>query len=285
MKLVTTIGRITGRVGEEKALKMIANAGFDGYDFSMFCPVVEKMLLKSNVQEIAEYGKKIKKYADGLHLPCLQAHAPFYDIPTEMSVDGYVDVLVKSVVLAESVGCDRIVAHPANWFSAQENYEKIYRKVLSVAERAGVTVLTENMYNWKDEKCQETIPTACGTAKDFIEHIDLVNSEYFKGCLDIGHAMMQNCEGPVAMIKAMGADRIKALHVHDVDGINDNHTFPFCENGDWNAITAALKEIGYTGHFTFEADAFMRNYPNELLSACLTLLEKTGRYLIAKIED
>lgn len=285
MKLVTTIGHITSRLGEEKALKMLANAGFDGYDFSMFCPVVEKMLLKSNVQEIAEYGKKIKKYADGLHLPCLQAHAPFYDIPTEMSVDGYVDVLVKSVVLAESVGCDRIVAHPANWFSAQENYEKIYCKVLPVSERAGITVLTENMYNWKDEKCQETIPTACGTAKDFIEHIDLVNSEYFKGCLDIGHAMMQNCEGPVAMIKAMGADRIKAVHVHDVDGINDNHTFPFCANGDWNAITAALKEIGYTGHFTYEADAFMRNYPNELLSACLALLEKTGRYLIAKIED
>lgn len=40
------------------------------------------------------------------------------------------------------------------------------------------------MFKWKDET--ETVPAACGTAQDFIEHIDLINDEFFTGCLDVG---------------------------------------------------------------------------------------------------
>ncbi|MCQ2387810.1 MAG: hypothetical protein MJ066_05150, partial [Clostridia bacterium] len=86
-------------------------------------------------------------------------------------------------------------------------------------------------------------------------------------------------------IRALGKERIACFHFHDVDLINDNHTFPFVEKIDWDLVTKAIKDVGYKGTLTFEADAFMVNYPNELLESCLNLLLDTGRYLANKIEN
>ncbi len=114
--------------------------------------------------------------------------------------------------------------------------------------------------------------------------MDYIKHPQFTACLDIGHVQMVNCEGAVALIKGLGRDRIGALHVHDNDLFHDDHTFPFVGCSDWNAIMTALAQIGYTGSFTFEADAFMERYPDELLCSCEKLLQDTGRYLIKQIE-
>ena len=38
MKISTEISSIAKHVGEEKAVELVAKAGFDAYDFSMFAP-------------------------------------------------------------------------------------------------------------------------------------------------------------------------------------------------------------------------------------------------------
>jgi sugar phosphate isomerase/epimerase len=164
------------------------------------------------------------------------------------------------------------------------NKERLYDLILPTAEKLGITVATENMFSWKDETETETVPSACGTAADFVEHIDIVSHPNCTACLDLGHAQMVNCEGAVALIRALGGKRIGALHVHDNDLYHDDHIFPFAGQSNWDEITSALAEIGYQGCFTYEADTFMRNYPNELIPACLHLLVQTGRYLIGEIE-
>ncbi|MBQ8005797.1 MAG: hypothetical protein IJ303_05755 [Clostridia bacterium] len=45
------------------------------------------------------------------------------------------------------------------------------------------------------------------------------------------------------MIDVLGKDRLKALHVHDVDGHSDLHTLPFFSKIDWNSILKALRGI------------------------------------------
>ena len=45
-----------------------------------------------------------------------------------------------------------------------------------------------------------------------------------------------------------------------------------------------LAETGYEGHFVFEADKFFRAFPDALVPDALTLMVKTGRYLISRIE-
>jgi sugar phosphate isomerase/epimerase len=62
------------------------------------------------------------------------------------------------------------------------------------------------------------------------------------------------------------------------------HVFPLTESINFDTVCKALAEIDYSGNFTFEADSTNERFPDELLPYTYRLLEKTGRYLIAKIE-
>ena len=282
MKLVQLTGELSKRFGDFKALDMIKEAGFDGYDYSMF---TGNAFNKLSSDGYTEYFENVRKYADKIGLPCLQTHAPSeYSMLDKTEAEENIRILLRSIDATAILGSKIVVIHPEKWFDAEQDKELLYDKLMPTAKKLGVIIATENMFRWKDEKCEETVPGACGTAKDFVEHVDLMNDKNFKACLDLGHAQMVNCEGAVALINALGKDRICALHVHDNDLYNDNHVFPFIGDSDWKEICGALKKIGYGGHFTFEADETLKKYPDELLPACLNLLEKTGRYLINLIE-
>ncbi|MBQ7643069.1 MAG: sugar phosphate isomerase/epimerase [Clostridia bacterium] len=281
MKIVTLTSQSSVRFGDEKALQLIKQAGFDGYDYSFFTKKSTEILWSDGYRE---YFENLRKFADGIGLPCLQTHSPSeYSLLDEKQAEEYVKITLRSIEATEILGAKIVVVHPEKWFSAEQN-KAFYDKVLPAAKKAGVIIATENMFRWKDEKCEVTAPGACGTAEDFVRHIDLMNDPSFKGCLDIGHSQMVNCEGAVALIKALGKERICALHVHDNDLYHDDHVFPFIGKSDWKEICKALKDIGYDGHFTFEADATLKNYPSELIGDCLKLLAATGRYLVKLIE-
>ena len=281
MKLVTMTNLLAKRFGIEKALEMIKTAGFDGYDCSIFEDVWDSIW---NEKNWLAYTKNIAKKAKELDLPCLQAHGPCPMVPGDIPVEEYVKMSIHALEICSELECPTVVVHPVCKYTAQENFEQLYSKLLPTAEKLGVVITTENMFKWKDTTWTETVPAACGTGNDFAMHVDIANSPYLTACLDLGHAQMVNCEGAVAMIKALNK-RITALHVHDNDLYHDDHTFPFAGKSNWEEITSALAEIGYDGHFTFEADAFMEKYPDALISSCLRLLHDTGRYLIKKIDE
>ena len=280
MKLVTMTCECAKRFGDVQAIKMIKAAGFDGYDFSMFGHN-EKFW---GSDEWRDYAEELRNTADKAGIPCLQMHAPCPNMRTVDAVVPLEKTFLRSIDIAAILGCKMLVVHPGSFLSARENKKYIYDKLLPRAKEKGVVLATENMFKWKDETESETVPSACGTAKDFTEHLDCVNDDNFTACMDVGHAEMVNCEGSVKIIKALGK-RIGCLHVHDNDLYYDLHTFPFCGKIKWKEVAKALKSVGYRGNLTFEADDFMKNYPDELISACLELLEKTGRYLIELIEN
>ena len=82
----------------------------------------------------------------------------------------------------------------------------------------------------------------------------------------------------------MGPKRLQALHVHDNDFLEDSHTMPFTCKIDFSALVTALKEIGYEGDFTLEADHFLEKFPLPLVPDALALLHKTGRFLADQCE-
>ncbi len=280
MKLVQMTGQLSKRFGDEKAIRMIKEAGFDGYDLSMTNYNYDLLFNNDNY---VEYVKNLKKVSDEVGLPCLQTHSPSPTMRTREQIMPLIDMFKRSIEITSLLGCGITVIHPGAFLSAQENKE-FYDALLPTAEKFGVKIATENMFKWKDETETETVPASCGTAKDFVEHMEVISHPNFTACMDVGHASMVNCEGAPTIIKALGK-HIGCLHVHDNDLFDDLHTFPFSGKMNWNEVCKALKEVGYKGHFTYEADAFMNNYPDELIPACLYLLEKTGRYLIKLIED
>jgi sugar phosphate isomerase/epimerase len=105
-----------------------------------------------------------------------------------------------------------------------------------------------------------------------------VNDPALVACLDLGHAEMKGSgDGAPAMIRALG-HHLQALHVHDNDCLHDSHQLPFSMNMDFNAIARALKEIGYSGYITLEADNYLKAYnADNLLEGAKKMAEVARR--------
>ena len=282
MKLVMPTGPlVANHIPEPEIIKQIASAGFDGFDITL-CHIYKEdnYLFNDTDAKIRE----IKKIALDNALPCEQAHSVFYKLITKSDADSIVPKHLRCIDICAELGCKLLVVHPGNNFNAEQNYEWIYSKILTHAEKCGLKIATENMWNWNHDN-GTTYPSACGSVEDFCRHIDMANSPFLTACLDLGHAQMTGAPGAPALIRGLGHERLKALHVHDNDGAFDHHTLPFYGKTDWSEIISALKEINYDGAFTFEPDHIGIKVPVELIPATLRYCEQIGRYLIEKIEE
>ena len=258
MKTSTEIASSGRIIGEEKAVELIAKAGFDAWDFSMFdmCNYDwGKNILLDNDHPLAgdnylAFARRLKQIGLDNGIICNQAHAPF---PTRCAaIRSYYK---RSIECVAEAGGEICIIHPDNNKSVEENAE-IYNELLPFARDCGVKIATENMWNWDDEKNESSF-AACSTGEDFVKHIDVVNNDFLVACLDIGHAEMRGSgDGAVNMIHALGS-RLQALHIHDNDRWHDSHQIPFSMNIDFVPIVKALKDINYGGYFTLEADRYI----------------------------
>ena len=100
-------------------------------------------------------------------------------------------------------------------------------------------------------------------------------------CLDIGHAEMRglNTSAP-EMIYALG-HRLQALHIHDNDKWLDSHQIPFSMNIDFVAVAKALKDIGYAGELTLEADKYLKGRTAENIFEAMVNMAAAAKQLDA----
>jgi len=284
MKLVTMTSALSRRFGLKEAIKRLKEYGFDGYDCSLAVPMANGGEFSGD--DWREKAQEIREYSEKIGIKCLQTHTPSRtsDIRGLSYFLDCIEEEKKAVEISGILGAEVAVVHPTSVTDAEGNYEMIYSKVLPIAKKYGIKIACENMFAWKYKPDTETVPTACGTVRDFERYIECVNDESFTICLDIGHSNLPNSESDEYMIKALGKN-ITALHVNDNNRWDDLHIFPYTGKINWDRVCKALAEIDYQGNFTFEVDAFFKNYPDELLPECYELLEATGRYLIKKIEE
>lgn len=285
MKTSTEIGSVAKFTGEEKAIEILAKAGFDAWDFSMFSMCKydwgKKMLLENSHplagNDYLAFARKLKQVGLDNGIVCNQSHAPF---PT--ACDEIRSYFRRSIECTAEAGGEICIIHPDNDKSAEENAE-IYLELLPFAKDCGVKIATENMWNWDAEKDESSF-AACATSDSFVRHIDAVNDTFLVACLDIGHAEMRGSgSGAVNMIHALGS-RLQALHIHDNDKWHDSHQIPFSMKIDFVPIVKALKEINYSGYFTLEADNYMDAYNKENAFYGVQELAKSARKLADMFE-
>ena len=152
-----------------------------------------------------------------------------------------------------------------------------YRQLVPYCEKFGIKAACENMWQ-ENPVAGRIIDSTCSRPGEFCEYIDEVGSPWVVGCLDVGHTALTD-EDLGGFVRAMGPQRLQALHVHDNDFLEDSHTMPFTCKIDFSALAAALKGIGYKGDFTLEADHFLEKFPLPLVPDALALLYKAGRFL------
>ena len=256
MKISTEIGSTSAFVGMEKAVELVAAAGFDCWDFSMFGMATYDWSKKERVfrgdplerrDTALKLAQTLRKTGESLGITCNQSHAPF-----PVSCGPVRECLPLALECTAEAGGKICVIHPDNNKNAAEN-AAMYRELLPLAHKYGVMIATENMWNWDNVKDQAS-PAACSDAKSFAEHIDIVNDPFLVACVDVGHAEMKGLGTSAAgMITELGS-RVKALHLHDNDKWHDNHALPFTAKIDYAPVIAALRQTGYSGEFTLETN-------------------------------
>ena len=287
MKISTEIWSTSSHVGEEKAIELIAKAGFDGWDFSMFemaridwntYEVLDKPH-PTNQPDYLKFARRLKQIGLDNGIVCNQSHAPF---PTRVPKIREV-YLKRAIECTAEAGGEICIIHPDNDASADENAD-FYNELLPFAREHGVKIAAENMWNWKSGD-KTACAAACSHHDDFCKHIDIVNDEYLVACLDIGHAEMAglNTSAP-EMIRALDK-RLKALHIHDNDKLGDSHQIPFSMKIDWAPIAKALKDIDYGGYLTLEADRYLSAYNKDNVFEGVCELAKSARRLEQMIKE
>jgi len=264
IKISTEIDSIAKYVGVPKAIELLAKAGFDCWDFSMFdiahwSNQTNSMvpgpspLNNSNYKEIVASYKAV---ADKFGITCNQAHAPF-----PSNADFMIPYIVRSMECAALAGAKVIIVHPMNNADFMTNGE-MFKKLLPYAKQFGIKIACENMWNWNQKEDHATT-AACSHHIDFLKHVEYVNNDYLGACVDVGHASMRGLDTtPSEMIRTLNKHVI-ALHLHDVDLHHDCHQIPFSLNIDFKAIVEALKDIDYQGDLTLEASGYSENFKVE----------------------
>lgn len=140
--------------------------------------------------------------------------------PTKAKRIAMVDEIKRAVEIAETIPFRYMVQHLG---VGGEEYEErkmdaaftALEELKVFAKQRGVEILLEN------------IPNALSSAERLVlfmeqTHLDL------NFCLDVGHANMN--EGVANAYRTM-QDRIRSTHLHDNDGKDDRHLFPFFTEG------------------------------------------------------
>lgn len=293
MKISTTTDALHHLGGDEFAVRELAKIGFDAMDFSLFMYHGPQSPLRSNARELNSYFTRLKNVCREVGIEVGQSHAP---MPTYVyngtKNEEQFCKMVASIYASEALDCPYCVIHPPILPHRRydENYDEnrelcldLYSRLIPHLEKTGVKLAVENMFNWDPEKGR-ICPTICSSAKEMAYYVDTLGS-CFVNCLDIGHTNLtpSTGESTADMIRILGKDRLKTLHVHDNDGVRDQHTVPYKGNMNWDEICKALKEIGYDGTFSFEADEFVKCFPGEVRIAAIKVIYQTGLYLTEKI--
>lgn len=286
MRISSEIASIAPYVGgEAKTIEMLAAAGFDCYDLSLFSMgrmdystgKVRHVGHPLEGREGLSFVRELRRVADAAGIVCNQSHAPYpVDCPEIR------EMLPRALEYTAEAGGKICIIHPDNYKSAEAN-AAMYRELLPIAKSFGIKIATENMWLW-DRIEDHAIFAACSNQADFVTHINAVNSPDFVACLDIGHAEMRGLGTSAPdMIRALGT-RLQAIHLHDNDRWHDSHELPFTMEIDFAAVADALRTAGYAGEITLEADAYFRNRRDVPAETLIANMAAAARRFAAMVE-
>ena len=273
--------------GLDGAIKLLSETGFDAYDITL-CEMYKNEEHWANLDSYKEEALRLRAIADKCGIVCNQAHAPFPSGVGDEEKDKIIfGKIVRSMETASILGARIIIVHPIQHLEYAEHIDELfnmnvefYKSLIPYCEKFGIKIATENM--WQHNKNNKSIvDSTCSRPGEFCDYIDAVGSKWLVGCLDIGHAALVGTNIP-NFIRALGKERLQALHIHDVDYIVDSHTLPYTLKIDYDEVAATLAEIGYEGDITFEAMKFFKKFPADVLPEAARLMCAVGKH-IAKI--
>ena len=199
----------------------------------------------------------IKKAADQaglrIHSVMNQAHWRYpLSSPDPKEVQASMQGMELSLNQAELYGADAVLLVPAvvrddtTYEQAWERSQKKIRELLPLAEKSGVIIAIEEVWN-----------KFLLTARDFVQYIDEFNHPLVQAYVDVGN--MVHYGVPQHWIRQTGKRIVK---VHLKDYVRQTRQFVNLGEGDvnWDEVRRSLAEVGFTGNATVELRGGDRAY-------------------------
>ena len=275
---------IQRKYGVESAVRMMIEEGYPAIDISMLDTKGE--IFGDGYAALAD---KLLGISDESGVKYVQAHAPFGG-GCKNYLDNLVPLFPRAFEFCARVGIDTIVVHPIQDGRYYGNEERLYdanmrfySALMPLARTNGVRIGIENMW-MRHPVTGHICDDVCAPPEELVRYYDsLGDPDVFTICLDTGHVALCGRE-PEDAIRAIGHDRLGALHVHDVDYVTDLHTVPGAGKINWDNVCRALGEIDYVGVFNMEVESFYGNLPEEHYPAITRYMAETARVLSDKVD-
>lgn len=200
---------------------------------------------------------KIKKAADqaGLRIHSVMNQAHWRNplsSPDPKEVQASMRGMELSLNQAKLYGADAVLLVPAvvrddtTYEQAWERSQKKIRELLPLAEKTGVIIAIEEVWN-----------KFLLTARDFVQYIDEFNNPLVQAYVDVGN--MVHYGVPQHWIRQTGKRIVK---VHLKDYVRQTRQFVNLGEGDinWDEVRKSLAEVDFTGNATVELPGGDRAY-------------------------
>ena len=276
-------GRLDKKFGVEKAVNMLADAGFPAVDITL-----DNLVSPEFSDTWRTLADKLVGIAKERGIVYIQSHAPTGR--WDYYIENVIPMLPTYFEFAAALGIPNIVVHPimhGNHYYEKEKmfWENIefYKSVAPAAKKHGVKIALENM--WDNHRVTGRIVDCVGADPHELvrmyETLDDPNA--FTVCLDIGHVALCGRE-PEDAVRIIGGERLGCIHAHDNDYTADMHVLPGFSKINFDRVCRALGEIDYKGCFTLEAGGTYNNFEDAQLPTVLKFMADTTKYLCDKVD-
>ena len=226
-----------------------------------------------------------------------QAHAPVPVLRFKKDYEGFVAAIRRSIRACHILGIPQMVYHTlfcprayglsGTWHEANRAF---FRSLVDDSAKYGVGICIENV--WPVCKYQGNPVWETDALIDFVDSIG--DSDTVGICWDTGHGNLTGNGHNYAAnanpeLRPYGnqyenitkiGKRLRALHIDDNNGLDDDHIMPGSGTIVWDDVIRALDDIGYEHSFTFEAHNAVRRVPHACKEAAARLLHDVGVALV-----
>jgi len=175
-----------------------------------------------------------------------------------------VELVENRIRMTAELGGDAVIMHFPRRKTAEGKdntdswnaFRKSMKTLSAVCTETGIRIAIENHF---------------GEFQDFLDLLDEFDSDILGICYDSGHGNMSRDEIPLlAQIK----DRLIAIHLHDNNGIDDQHKIPFTGTLKWEKLAPVIAASSYDKPINLEVSNSQKEEDSIFLKHAYNAAEK-----------
>lgn len=242
-----------GIMDTPSAMSEIADAGFHSFEYSHGHTMRLEGMGRAGFKDAADHASSLDLKPVQLHGASLEST---FDLgsPDEVIRRKSIERSCLWIGYCADLNVPAMVEHSCefhpDFVRTMELIKSSFGEIARCAQDNGVKVAVENEFDPRElagagEGRNMVVPARVGCLMSELLEIVKLDPDNLGVCLDFGHANLQR---PLLRldeaIHELGKHLI-ATHIHDNEGVSDQHMTPLMGNIEWDRAMAALEEIGY----------------------------------------